>query len=88
MRAPSPRRNGTAAGLRRLCLETGLTLLPIGLALSMAGLLLWLMGVPNHFTLLTVALLLIVPGLTRLAVARLRQALRHRALRNTPQDGA
>lgn len=46
------------------------------------------MGVPNHFTLLTVALLLIVPGLTRLAVARLRQALRHRALRNTPQGGA
>ncbi|MFT4464289.1 MAG: ABC transporter permease [Sodalis sp. (in: enterobacteria)] len=46
------------------------------------------MDVPNHFTLLTVALLLIVPGLTRLAVARLRQALRHRVLRNTTQGGA
>lgn len=41
------------------------------------------MGVPNHFTLLTVALLLIVPGLTRLAVARLRQALRQRTVSNT-----
>lgn len=45
MSAPSPRRNGTAAGLRRLCLETGFTLLPIGLALLMADLLLRLMGV-------------------------------------------
>ncbi|MGL9774656.1 MAG: hypothetical protein ACR5LG_13885 [Sodalis sp. (in: enterobacteria)] len=44
------------------------------------------MGVFNHFTLLTVALLLIVPGLTRLAVARLRQALRQRTLRNTTTE--